>query len=143
MNAPGSTGGAFIHNVVAGESKPVVVAEGAIGYLEALTALSYAGLNFQDWQIAAAHSCGSRFANDPSLLDSMAGRVVRIIRDGDVAGHKAAEIWGAELHAVGCRVEVIDLPEGIKDLGELLEKAIAEGNETDLIAIFASEGGAA
>lgn len=116
-NLPGSRG-AFIGQQLLGSTPPVLLVEGAIGLLEAVAALHLAGR--LDWTVLAATSASSRFARDPALLARVKGRRVRIIPDADKAGMDAAASWLADLEKVGAAADVLALPDGFKDLGEMV-----------------------
>lgn len=131
-NLPGSTG-AFIGQRWLGDTQNVLLLEGAIGLLEALAA--YALVNMKEsWSILAATSASSRFARDPALLTRLNGRSVRIIPDADDAGMDAAASWLADLEAAGVRADAMELPEGFKDLGDII--AARECHLDTLNAIF-------
>lgn len=122
-NLPGSQGQFVGHGYgwLGGPEVRVILVEGAIAMLEALAAHNHVGPD-SGWTIVAATSAYSRFEKDLALQRSLAGRQVRIIPDNepDGAGYQGAATWLAELEALGCRVEVRALPEGIKDLGPLI-----------------------
>ncbi len=131
-NLPGSTG-AFIGQHWLGDTQNVLLVEGAIGLLEALAA--YALVNMKEsWSILAATSASSRFARDPALLALLKGRSVRIIPDADEAGMDAAASWLADLETAGVRADAMALPEGFKDLGDII--AAPESHLETLNAIF-------
>jgi hypothetical protein len=116
-NLPGSECAFFGHSLL-GKAPHVLLVEGVIGLLEAITA--FAALGKQTWTVIAATSASSRFARDPALLQALAGRHVRILPDPDEAGLNAAASWLADLRSVGAQVNVIELPAGHKDLGTLV-----------------------
>jgi hypothetical protein len=124
-NLPGSEG-AFIGRKWCLESRcPVLLVEGAIGLVEAVAAILGRDAG---WAPLAAVSASSRFARDPELLQSLAGRHVRIIPDDGDAGHDAAAIWLAELETVGATVDAIQTPDGCKDLGDVMANAGAHSD---------------
>lgn len=131
-NLPGSTG-AFIGQRLLGDAKRVLLVEGAFGLVEALTAFAFVNMA-ECWSILAATSAYSRFARDPALLARLAGRHVRIVPDADDAGLNAAASWLADLEAAGATVDALPLPEGCKDLGEILANPGA--HDATLISLF-------
>lgn len=131
-NLPGSEG-AFIGQRWLGDTQHVLLVEGVIGLLEALAAFTL--VNMADsWSILAATSANSRFARDPSLLARLAGRHVRILPDADEAGLNAAASWLADLEGAGARVDAFALPNGFKDLGEVV--ASSESHLETLTSLF-------
>jgi hypothetical protein len=96
----------------------ILLVEGVVGWLEAAAAIHLAGAS--DFIPLAAFNCYSTFAKALPVLGALAGRRVLIVPDAGEKGEDAAKLWRRELEAVGCRVQYIDLPEGVGDLGELL-----------------------
>jgi len=131
-NLPGSTG-AFIGQQWLGDTQNVLLVEGAIGLLEALAAFALVNMK-ESWSILAATSASSRFARDPALLARLKGRSVRIIPDADETGMDAAASWLADLEAAGVRADAMELPDGFKDLGNII--AARECHLDTLNAIF-------
>lgn len=127
-NLPGSLASSFFGDIGgAGDNRPVLIVEGVVGYLEALTVIRWYRLGAPDWVPLAAHSApASRFANDPDLCKAITGRHCRIVRDNDPAGSKAADGWVEELLHLGCNVELVTLPAEAKDLGCLIKADPAE-----------------
>lgn len=119
-NLKGSTG-AFIGASHLGQARHVLLVEGAIGLLEAYAALLVADCP-QDWAAIASSSSSSRFIRAPELLEQLAGRHVRIVADSDEAGMNGASTWLGDLEAVGCTVRAFTVPEGYKDLGDLVKR---------------------
>lgn len=117
-NLPGSEG-AFIGQRWLGDTQHVLLVEGVVGLLEALAAFALVNMA-ESWGILAATSASSRFARDPSLLVHLRGRHVRILPDADEAGLNAAASWLADLETAGAAVDAVPLPDGIKDLGEII-----------------------
>jgi hypothetical protein len=117
-NLPGSTG-AFIGQQWLGDTQNVLLVEGAIGLLEALAAFALVNMK-KSWCILAATSASSRFYRDPALLAHLKGRSVRIIPDADDAGKDAAASWLADLEAASARADAVPLPDGCKDLGDII-----------------------
>lgn len=131
-NLPGSEG-SFVGRCLLSQVPNVLLVEGAVGLLEALTA--YALVDMKDsWTVLAATSASSRLRSDPVLLKALAGRHVRIVPDMDEAGMKAAAFWLRDLREAGARVETLDLPDGCKDIGSLLVSP--EDSQDELNQIF-------
>jgi hypothetical protein len=103
------------------EAGHVLLVEGAIGLLEAYAALQLVD-SPRDWAAIASTSSSSRFNRDPELLKRLAGRHVRIVADLDKAGMDGARTWLADLEAVSCAVRAFTVPEGYKDLGDLVKR---------------------
>ncbi|HWB04274.1 MAG TPA: toprim domain-containing protein [Verrucomicrobiales bacterium] len=124
LNLPGSEG-AFLNPGGMGEALPVILTEGAVSLLESLEAIrrANAALEAPFVAVLAAVSAQSRFT--PGHLRRIAGRRVRIVADNDPAGIAAAANWTATLKTVGCRVDCLRMPPGLKDLGDAL-RAIPE-----------------
>lgn len=131
-NLPGSEG-AFIGQRWLGNTQHVLLVEGVIGLIEALAAFALVSMA-ASWSILAATSASSRFARDPALLARLRGRHVRILPDADEAGLNAAASWLADLEAAGARVDAFALPNGFKDLGEVI--AAPESHLETLNALF-------
>lgn len=112
--------GAFIGASHLGEAGHVLLVEGAIGLLEAYAALQLVD-SPRDWAAIASTSSSSRFERAPELLKQLAGRHVRIVVDSDKAGMRGACTWLADLESVGCTVRAFTVPEGYKDLGDLVK----------------------
>lgn len=114
--------GAFIGRAWLYDAHHVLLVEGVIGLLEGMAALLPLYTSTKEaWAVIAATSASSRFNRDPDLLAHLAGRHVRIVPDNDEAGRDAAASWMADLETVGAIVEIIRLPDGIKDIGDLLK----------------------
>ncbi|MES2468614.1 MAG: hypothetical protein V4675_15020 [Verrucomicrobiota bacterium] len=137
-NLPGSLATGFVWKPSPDAARnPILLLEGVAGYLEALTALRWAGPYPNRWEVMAAHSANaSRFCNVPDILSEISGRRVRIIQDSDPSGRAAALAWGQELTAAGCQVELVTLPPGMKDIGDVL-KAEPKTYHPELAAILA------
>ncbi len=137
-NIPGSLATGFIWKPSLDAARnPILLVEGVIGYLEALTAIRWAGPYPNRWEVMAAHSANaSRFCNVPEILREISGRRVRIIQDSDPGGRTAALDWGHELTTAGCQVELVTLPPGMKDLGDLLTAPL-ETSHHEMAAILA------
>lgn len=131
-NLPGSEG-AFLGQRWLGDTQHVLLVEGVIGLLEALAAFALVNMA-GNWSILAATSASSRFARDPALLARLTGRHVRIVPDADEAGMNAAASWLADLEAAGARADAVALPDGFKDLGEIV--AAPESHLETLNEIF-------
>lgn len=117
-NLPGSEG-AFIGSSYLEEARHVLLVEGAIGLLEAYAALLLVNCP-EGWTAIASTSASSRFARDPELLKRLAGRHVRIVADPDKAGLYGASTWLKDLESVGCTIDAMTVPDGYKDLGDLV-----------------------
>ena len=131
-NLPGSEG-AFIGQRWLGDTQHVLLVEGAVALVESLAAFALVNMA-ESWSILAATSASSRFARDPELLTRLAGRHVRIIPDADEAGMNAAASWLADLETAGARADALALPDGFKDLGDII--AAPESHLETLNALF-------
>jgi hypothetical protein len=96
----------------------VLLVEGVVGWLEAAAAIHLVGAS--DFIPLAAFNCYSTFTKALSILGALAGRSILICPDAGDAGTTAGLRWIDELEAVNCRVGVLQLPDGVGDLGELL-----------------------
>jgi hypothetical protein len=131
-NLPGSEG-AWVGRGLLSQAPHVLLVEGAVGLLEALTA--YALVDMQpSWTVLAATSTSSRLERDPTLLKALAGRHVRIVPHVDAAGLNAAASWLAELQKAGATVDIQELSAGRKDLCALIAKP--EANQDELNSLF-------
>ncbi len=137
LNLPGSQG-AFLHpGGIGGPDVPVLLTEGAVSLLEAAEAIQRADSNtgtLHSVAIIAAVSASSRFNKDH--LAKLAGRRVRILADNDHAGHEAAAKWAAALETVGCQVDALTMPDGHKDLGDLIKAIPATDSVWQSILTF-------
>ena len=131
-NLPGSEG-VFVGRGLLAQAPHVLLVEGAVSLLEALTAYALVDMK-KSWTVLAATSASSRLERDHALLRALAGRHVRIVPDRDTAGLNAAASWFRDLQEAGARVEIQELPEGCKDLGALL--AAEAVNQDELNQIF-------
>jgi hypothetical protein len=132
-NLPGSEG-AFIGCSWLTTERHILLVEGCVGLLEGMAALlPYYCILPEAWTVIAAVSAYSRFSRAPALLASLAGKHVRIVPDSDTAGLDAAVSWMTDLEAAGATVDVIQLPPGFKDLGEIVTSP--EAHQT-LAALF-------
>lgn len=131
-NLPGSEG-AFIGQLWLGNTSHVLLVEGVVGLVEALAAFLLMDVK-KNWSIIAATSASSRFARDPALLSRLAGKHVRIIPDNDEAGMSAARSWIADLKNAGATVDAKALPDGCKDIGDII--AAPELHNETLISLF-------
>lgn len=125
-NLPGSQG-AFIGQRLLGNAPHVLLVEGAFGLVEALAAFAMADSK-GPWTVLAATSAYSLFARDPALLARLAGRHVRILPDNDEAGLNAAASWLADLEGAGASVDALRLPDGCKDLGDIIANPATHEN---------------
>jgi hypothetical protein len=96
----------------------VLLVEGVVGWLEAVAAIHLAGAS--DFIPLAAFNCHSTFTKALPVLGALAGRRVLIVPDAGEAGTAGALRWAEELEDIGCAVELLELPDGVGDLGELL-----------------------
>jgi hypothetical protein len=131
-NLPGSEG-AFIGQRWLENTSHVLLVEGVVGLVEALAAFLLVDVK-KNWSIIAATSASSRFARDPALLKRLAGKHVRIIPDNDEAGMSAARSWIADLKNAGATVDAKALPDGCKDIGDII--AAPELHNETLISLF-------
>lgn len=129
QNLPGSEG-AFVGRGLLSQVPHVLLVEGAVGLLGALTAYALVDME-PSWTVLAATSSSSRLERDPTLLKALAGRHVRIVPDVDAAGMNAAASWLAALQKADARVDIRQLPDGCKDLGALLTQTEAHPGELD------------
>lgn len=100
---------------------PVFIAEGSTDFLAAFDAYSRyrrAGGKRSWLPLALLGASGKTLHRD--LHEHLAGRTVRLAPDGDNAGAKMAEHWGTMLSAMGCPVEVLEMPRG-RDIRDMLE----------------------
>lgn len=111
--------GAFIGQRLLGNAPRVLLVEGAFGLIEALTAFAHVNMA-GCWSVLAATSAYSRFARDRALLARLRGRYVRILPDAGETGMDAAASWLADLRTQGATVQVVPVPEGCEDLGDIL-----------------------
>jgi len=136
-NLPGSEG-SFVGRSLLHQAPNVLLVEGAVGLLEALTA--YALVDMQDsWTVLAATSASSRLKGDAELLRALSGRHVRIVPDTDKAGMDAAAFWINDLRAAGATVSIQELPPGCKDLGILIDAEAIHQEDLDQIFCQQSE----
>ncbi len=133
-NLPGSEG-SFVGRGLLFEAPHVLLVEGAVGLLEALTAYALVDMA-ASWTVLAATSASSRLARDPALLQALAGRHVRIVPDVDEAGMNAAASWLSDLRKAGASVDILELPDGCKDLGTLLSAPEINLDELNLLFQF-------
>jgi hypothetical protein len=112
--------GAFIGQRWLGNTSHVLLVEGIIGLMEALAAFLLVEDVKKNWSILAATSASSRFDRDRALLSRLTGKHVRIIPDNDEAGMNAAASWMADLKNAGATVDAKALPDGCKDLGDII-----------------------
>jgi hypothetical protein len=103
------------------KTTPVFISEGATDFLAAWNAYSRyrrAGGERSWLPLALLGASGKRL--HPDLHEQIAGRAVRLAPDGDDAGRKMADHWGTMLSAIGCPVEILEMPRG-RDLRDMLE----------------------
>ena len=111
--------GAFIGQQLLGTTTHILLVEGVFGLVEALAAFLLVDVK-KNWSVIAATSASSRFDRDRALLSRLAGKHVRIIPDNDEAGMNAAASWMADLKNAGATVDAKALPDGCKDLGDII-----------------------
>lgn len=115
---PGSEG-QWIGWRTIGRDNPILIVEGAIGLLEAMSAMVTVDADHNPgWTALAAVSASSRFTGQD--LHRLKGRRVRIVMDGDSAGAEAAAVWAASLNGLEITADVFRLPGGLKDIGDAL-----------------------
>ena len=131
-NLPGSVGSFIGHSLLFPNAGRVLLLEGCIGLLEGVAALLSVNVP-EAWSVIAATSASSRFARDPDLLKSLAGRRVVVVPDADDAGLNAAASWLADLEGAGASVEAFELPSGAKDLGDLISNPAKNQKTIDRI----------
>lgn len=131
-NIPGSVGAFVGHPLLFPSVKNVLLVEGCIGLLEGVAALLSVNVR-EAWSVIAATSASSRFARDPDLLKSLAGRRVVVAPDADDVGLNAAASWLADLEGAGASVEAFELPSGAKDLGDLISNPAKNQKTIDRI----------
>lgn len=123
-NLAGSEGAFIGQSWLGGKSCPVLLVEGCIGMLEAAAAALAVDADSRGWTVLAATSAGSRFEHPATalsgLLQTLAGRRIRILSDNDVAGREACTLWTRSLRAMGCTVDAELPPDGLKDLGPVV-----------------------
>lgn len=100
-----------------GRDNPILIVEGAIGLLEAMSAIM--AVDADHWTVLAAVSASSRFTGQD--LHRLKGRRVRIVMDGDSTGADAAAVWAASLNGLEIKTDVFRLPDGLKDIGDALK----------------------
>lgn len=131
-NIPGSVGAFVGHPLLFPSVQNVLLVEGCIGLLEGVAALLSVNVP-EAWSVIAATSASSRFARDPDLLKSLAGRRVVVVPDADDAGLNGAASWLADLEGAGASVEAFELPSGAKDLGDLISNPAKNQKTIDRI----------
>jgi len=131
-NLPGSEG-AWVGRGLLSQVPHVLLVQGAVGLLEALTAYALVDME-PSWTVLAATSASSRLERDPTLLKALSGRHIRIVPTVDAAGLNAAASWMAELQRAGASVDIQGLPPGCQNLGALL--AAEAVNQDELNQIF-------
>ena len=71
----------------------------------------------KNWVPVALLGAGCRRL-DPECGQLLAGRHVRIVPDGDIAGDQMVQHWVPQLQNLGCVVDIAELPRG-KDLSDI------------------------
>jgi hypothetical protein len=113
-----------------GDYPELLLVEGVVGWLEGVDAI----LTYGDatWGVLAAYHEGSSFSNDLATAGKLHGRRITIVPDAGAVGAQAALRWRAELIALGVEVRIFPLPDGCKDLGDLLKHDAAAETFSDL-----------
>ena len=127
---PGSVG-SFIGWRTLDTAGPVLLIEGVISLLEAAGAMRLSRTG-TPWRILAAVDAGRRL--EGVHLSRLFSRHVRIVPDADAAGDKALARWSQSLSAAGSTVDAVQLPDGVKDIGDLLKQP--ERYAADITTIF-------
>lgn len=104
------------------DDEELLVVEGVIGYLEALALQWLTAPLGRRFYILASTNADTKFSNNPEVLLAIGSRKVLIVPDNDAAGERAAATWGRELTGQGCAVRIARLPDGYKDIGDLLKR---------------------
>jgi hypothetical protein len=129
MSAPGKApkffGGSWL-----GSYPELLLVEGVVGWLEGVDAILTHG--DARWGVLAAYHEGSSFSNDLATAGKLHGRRITIVPDAGAVGAQAALRWRAELIALGVEVRIFPLPDGCKDLGDLLKHDAAAETFSDL-----------
>jgi hypothetical protein len=100
---------------------PILLCEGSTDFLAAWNAYSiYRRADGQRSWLPTALLGASGKKLHSAIPPLLKGRLVRLIPDGDEAGAKMGEHWGAMLSSMGCTAELVELPEG-RDLRDMLE----------------------
>lgn len=120
FNLKGSTA-TFIGKRRLGQGTPVLLVEGPVGILEAVSAALEVDADARGWTVIAASSAHVTMGHE--WLRLLAGHYVRILPDNDPAGHKAVGQWSATLRRAGISTSGFHLPEEFKDLGPVVERA--------------------
>ena len=101
-----------------GDCPNVLLVEGCVGWLEAVAAIL--GTGQTNYAALAAYNAGASFRDDLNTVGKLTGRRVLICPDAGDAGTAAALRWADELRKFGCPLQLLELPDGAGDLGELL-----------------------
>lgn len=104
-----------------GPSVNVLLVEGTASLLEGAAAIWLVDPP-EGWTVLAAKTCNSTFSKALPTLGRLARHRVLILPDAGEAGTAAALRWAEELEAVNCQVELLELPEGCADLGDVLRR---------------------
>lgn len=116
-NLPGSEGRFIGWNTLGDSSVKILLVEGVIGMLEGMAAITLADV--PGWTVMAATTGGTTF--NAAELSRLRGRTIRIIPDNDEKGlASCAKLFGL-LQGAGFNVSAYTLPDGNKDLGDVLE----------------------
>lgn len=135
-NLPGSEGLFLGRKWLGGPQCPVLLVEGALALLEAVSAALSVDADVRDpagWTFIAATSASSRF--NAEWLALLAGRRIRIAGDNDAAGREAVAKWTASLRTAGCVVDAVRIPQPFKDLGDVLKTPDAQAFAASLFRL--------
>jgi hypothetical protein len=110
--------------------RPVLMAEGAVSFLELLALLHLTHGTQDSWRWAILAMPGASARIPDALLPKLQGRQIRIIGDRDDAGQRATQLWADQCRRLRCDVDLAELsalPEldhpPKADLGDLLRLA--------------------
>jgi Toprim-like len=93
----------------------ILMVEGGPDYFGALELAIIADVNFQ---VVAMLGAAARFSSE--ALERLKGKTVLIVPHNDPPGQKAAEAWAAQLAGIASCCLIQDIPEGVKDLNDLV-----------------------
>ncbi len=96
---------------------PLVLVEGGPDLLAAYCLLAAIPMSKGDVQPVAMLGAEPKIGDE--ALSVIAGRRVIVIAQGNIAGKEASRVWSGQLAAVGCRVQLRDLPDG-QDLNDFV-----------------------
>jgi len=99
------------------KGSPLVLVEGGPDLLAAYCLLAAIPMSEGDVQPVAMLGAETRIGDE--ALSVISGRRVIVIAQGNNAGKEASRVWSGQLAAVGCRVQLRDLPDG-QDLNDFV-----------------------